>query len=220
MKMLKQHCIRAVITLADSNRHIGSIYQVCNFKYYGLTDSRTDFYTLGDNGKFKTNPRGATKHLHGIWLPRTRKHRYCYMLDKKLKPLHEEQPHPTVKSTIDNDCCNGNFCVYDERFNEWWTCPRCCETLQKIDNVQVILYDDVNLVDKIKRISGTVYLIDYTKLSGTKNSILANNKFDIVASNTNIGDLIRKYLYNCKQCFTYTSDGKDNYFEDFGKEFY
>lgn len=220
MKRLKEHNIKAVITLADSNRHIGSIYQVCNFKYYGLTDAKTDFYTL-KNGKLSANPRGATKELHGVWLPRTRKHRYCYILDKSLKVLYDEQPHPTVKGTIDNECCHGNHLVYDDRFNEWWTCPRCCDDFNFIDNTQVILYDDISLIkDHIKQYSDNIYTIDYTTLNGSKNSILANNKFDIVAKDINIGDLVRKYLYNARQVYTKTSSGEYAYWEDFGKEFY
>lgn len=216
MKMLKQYNIRAVLTLADSNRHIGSIYQVCNFKYYGLTDKKTDFFC--EDGR--TNPRGATKDLHGVWLPRTRKHRYCYILDKELKVLYEEQPHPTVKGTIGNDCCYGNEFVYDDRFNEWWTCPRCCEKLEKVEDIQVILYDDFSLIkDHIKQTSNNLYLIDYKDFEWGKNPIIKTNRFDIVASKVNIGDTIRKYLNNCRQVFNYTSDGKENYIEDFSKEF-
>ena len=130
MKMLKQHNIRAIVTLADSSRHIGSIYQVCNFKYYGLTDKKTDFFCADG----RVNPRGATKELHGVWLPRTRKHRYCYILDKELKVLYKEQPHPTVKQKIEYDCCNGTKIVYDNRFGEYYTCPKCCGKLEKVDN--------------------------------------------------------------------------------------
>ena len=217
MKMLKQHNIRAITTLADSFRHIGSIYQVCNFKYYGLTDTKTDFFTNNADGKMLNNPRMKTKDAHGVWLPRTRKHRYCYILDKDLKPLYKEQPHPTIKGTIANECCYGNELVYDERFNEWWTCPRCCGKLEKIDNVQVILYDDFDSIKKIKQTSNNIYIIDYNNKFNI--NIIKNNKFDIVAIDTNIGDNIRKYLCNCRQVFTLTSDKEDNYIEDFAKEF-
>lgn len=218
MKMLKQHNVRAVTTLADSYRHIGSIYQVCNFKYYGLTDAKTDFFTNNEQGKMLNNPRMKTKDAHGVWLPRTRKHRYCYILDKDLKPLYEEQPHPTIKGTISNECCHGNEIVYDDRFNEWYTCPRCCGKLEKVDNVQVILYDDFDCIKKIKQTSDNFYLMDYTKFVNIP--IIRNNRFDIVALNCNIGDTIRKYLNNCRQVYTYTKDGEENYIEDFFKEFY
>lgn len=219
MKRLKEHNIRAIITLADSNRHIGSIYQVCNFKYYGLTDSKTDFYTLRE-GKLVANPRGTTKDLHGVWLPRTRKHRYCYILDKSLKVLYNEQEHPTVKGTIDNECCQGNELVYDDRFNEWWTCPRCSADFHKVDNVQVILFDNFDYISKLKQTSDNLYLIDYTKAIWGNNPLIKHNKFDIVAIEENVGDIIRKYLNNARQVFTLTKDKEDNYFEDFGKEFY
>lgn len=132
IKMLKQHGIRAVITLADSSRHIGSIYQVCNFKYYGLTNSKTDFYCADG----KINPRGSTKNLHGVWLPRTKKHRYCYVIDKNLKVLYKEKPHPTEKETIKYECCNNTKIVYDNRFNEYYTCPKCCGKLELITRKQ------------------------------------------------------------------------------------
>ena len=136
MKMLKTHNIQAVTTLADSNRHIGSIYQVCNFKYYGLTDKKTDFCTV-IQGKLKINPRMKTKDIQGVWLPRTQKHRYCYLLDKSLKILYAEQPHPTKKGTIDLECCNGTRVVYDARFNEYYTCPRCTGKLEKVNGKEV-----------------------------------------------------------------------------------
>ena len=42
MRMLKRNGVRAVISLADASRHVGSIYQVCNFKYYGLSNPKSD----------------------------------------------------------------------------------------------------------------------------------------------------------------------------------
>lgn len=217
IKKLKEHNIKAVTTLADSSRHIGSIYQVCNFKYYGLTDSKTDFYTQKKDGTISVNPRGATKELNGIWLPRTRKHRYCYILDKSLKPLYEEQPHPTTKETIGNECCYDNELVYDERFNEWWTCPRCCNEFKKVDNVQVILYDDFDSIKKIKQTSENLYLIHYTEKYNI--NIIKNNIFDIVCIKENVGDTVRKYLNNCRQVFNLTVDGEENYIENFAEEF-
>ncbi len=144
MKKLKEHDIEAVITLADSNRHIGSIYQVCNFKYYGLTDKKTDFFSIDG----KVNPRGATKNVHGVWLPRTQKHRYCYLLDKSLKILYDEQAHPTKKETLELECCNGTHKVYDNRFNEWYTCPRCTGKLELIDREEMDKM--TNLLDMVE----------------------------------------------------------------------
>lgn len=122
IRLLKHYGIRAVITLADSSRHIGSIYQVCNFHYYGMTDAKKDFYQYPD---CKKNVRGAVKDKHGVWLDRSRKHRYAYILDKRLNCLYEEQPHPTIKETTTTSCCNGTNIVYDARFGEYFTCPLC-----------------------------------------------------------------------------------------------
>lgn len=126
MKMLVKHGIKAIITLADASRHIGSIYQVCNFKYYGLTDAKTDFYDA-ENGK----TRSDTKVRRGVWVNRTRKHRYCYLLDKSLKVLYAEQPHPTQKAQVPLDCCGGTKRIYDPRFGDWYSCPICCGYLQR-----------------------------------------------------------------------------------------
>jgi len=129
MKQLKSHDIKAVITLADNSRHVGSIYQVCNFKYYGLTDKKTDFYVADG----RVNPRGKTKDLHGVWLPRTRKHRYCFLLDKKMPIMITEQDRPTLTETDDYDCCNKTNKVFDKRFKEWYTCPKCTERIKLLE---------------------------------------------------------------------------------------
>lgn len=136
LKMLKQHKVRACITLADASRHIGSIYQVCNFKYYGLTSNASDFYR--DDGA--KNPRGESGSWHGVYLPRNRKHRYSYILDKTLKCNYKEGSHPTTKGQIKTPCCDDTYVCYDKRFNEYWTCPRCTSKITKITKEE---YDSV-----------------------------------------------------------------------------
>ena len=56
----------------------GIIYRSCNFKYYGLTDSKKDFY-FADGTK---HSRGSVKGVDGEWRDRTRKHRYLMVFDK------------------------------------------------------------------------------------------------------------------------------------------
>lgn len=129
-QLKKQGKIRAIITLADSHRHCGSIYQVCNFKYYGLTKKASDFYR--DDGK--VNPRGKSGSWHGVYLPRTRKHRYAYILDDSLKVMYDEQTRPTLSDTYEVDCCGGTGKVYDNRFDEWYTCPRCTGRLNRLED--------------------------------------------------------------------------------------
>lgn len=119
IRLLKKKKIRAVISLADSSRHIGSIYQICNFKYYGLSDYKTDFYAIDG----RVNPRGETKNVRGVWMPRTQKHRYGYILDKNLKCFLTEHPNPN--SLIGSKTCCDNGRVFDKRFNEYHTCPIC-----------------------------------------------------------------------------------------------
>ena len=75
----KKTNVRALITYADSERHNGIVYRASNFKYYGLTKKKKDFYI---NGKIKE--RGKTKTLSGEWKDRSRKHRYMLVFDKTL----------------------------------------------------------------------------------------------------------------------------------------
>ena len=131
IKKLKQSGIRAVITLADSSKHIGSIYQVCNFKYYGLSNKETDFWRYPDMAK---NPWGQVKKYEGVYLPRTRKHRYAYIMDKHLKCLYAEQKAPSNKTIIPKECCGGGGSVFDNRYKQWYTCPICTGKLEKIEH--------------------------------------------------------------------------------------
>ena len=92
LRLLKQQGIKAVISYADSSRHTGAIYQACNFGYYGLTALKSDFFLA--NGTQVS--RGKVKGLDGQWKPRTRKHRYLYLLDKKLQPIWKQEPYPKL----------------------------------------------------------------------------------------------------------------------------
>lgn len=194
-RMLKEHGIRAVTTLADSNRHIGSIYQVCNFKYYGLTNKKTDFFMIDEKGKLLINARCETKDKHGVWLPRTRKHRYCLKLDRTLKILYNEQPHPTTKGVIANECCYGNHLTYDYRYDEWWTCPKCCGVLELVDNVKVIVYDDSVSTEEIHEKYGDKLYLIHVDIIKENEQILRQNKFTPILSETNMS-LVKRYKQN------------------------
>jgi hypothetical protein len=96
------------------------------------------------------NPRGKTSDVEGVWLPRSRKHRYAYILDNKLKCNYKEQPHPKEKGVIINKpCCNGKQYVYDNRFNQYYTCPYCTGKLEKFDE-NFRIYD--NLVKSVSSV--------------------------------------------------------------------
>lgn len=128
IKLLKKLGIRAVITLATSDRHVGSIYQVCNFKYYGLTDAKTDFFT--EDGR--VNPRGQTKDIQGVWIPRPRKHRYAFIIDHNLICNYKQEPYPKKDNIKKLECCNGTGMVFDKRFKKWFTCPRCVGHVENV----------------------------------------------------------------------------------------
>jgi hypothetical protein len=73
--------VRTILSYADASRHDGVIYRACNFKYYGLTDPKKDFY-YADGTK---HSRGSVKGVKGEWKERTRKHRYLMIFDKNLE---------------------------------------------------------------------------------------------------------------------------------------
>lgn len=157
MQMLRGHGVRAIITLADANRHIGSIYQVCNFTYYGLSHAAVDFI-WAETGKKLPHDLKQTNE-HGVHIMRTRKHRYAYILDPTLKCNYAPQPHPKTKGeTIEWSCCNNHFVLEDTRFHEYYTCPKCTSKMVKItkdeyDYIMSLSDKDVSFVkDEVEKI--------------------------------------------------------------------
>jgi len=73
--------VKAILSYADNDFHSGTIYRACNFKYYGLTDRKKDFY-YSDGTK---HSRGKIKGEDGEWKDRSRKHRYLMVFDKQLQ---------------------------------------------------------------------------------------------------------------------------------------
>jgi hypothetical protein len=73
--------VKAILSYADSDHHSGTIYRACNFKYYGFTDRKKDFY-YSDGTK---HSRGKVKGSEGEWKERSRKHRYLMVFDKQLQ---------------------------------------------------------------------------------------------------------------------------------------
>ena len=76
--------VRLILSYADSSFHNGTIYQACNFKYYGLSDNKKDFWIKQDDGTYIKHSRGKTKGIQGEWRPRTQKHRFLMTFDKTL----------------------------------------------------------------------------------------------------------------------------------------
>ena len=73
--------VRCILSYADANHHLGTIYRACNFTYYGLTAPKKDFY-YADGTK---HSRWPIKGQKGEWRERSRKHRYLMVFDKELK---------------------------------------------------------------------------------------------------------------------------------------
>jgi hypothetical protein len=84
--------VRSILSYADANHHSGTIYRACNFKYYGLTEPKKDFY-YSDGTK---HSRGSVKGKDGEWRERSRKHRFLMTFDKKLEVLWKEQKYGTI----------------------------------------------------------------------------------------------------------------------------
>lgn len=98
----KTESVRAILSYADSDHHQGTIYRACNFKYYGLTDKRPDFWAKQSDGSYILKNRGPVKHLDGEWRPRTQKHRFLMVFDKTLsvKWTEEEWTNRTTPNQL------------------------------------------------------------------------------------------------------------------------
>jgi hypothetical protein len=86
--------VKAILSYADSRYHTGYIYQALNFKYYGLTKQKTDFWFEQEDGSYIKHIRGKVKGSKGEWRPRPRKHRYLIVYDKNLQCQWEEEIYP------------------------------------------------------------------------------------------------------------------------------
>ena len=83
-KLKKDYYVRAILSYADSRYHKGIIYRACNFKYYGFTPPKKDFYYTDKKGVYRRLQRGSVKGLKGEWVDRPQKHRYLIQCDKSL----------------------------------------------------------------------------------------------------------------------------------------
>ena len=77
--------VKAILSYADTDHHAGTIYRACNFKYFGTTTPKKDFWVKQQDGTHKKLSRGKTKGVEGEWRPRSNKHRFLIIYDKYLK---------------------------------------------------------------------------------------------------------------------------------------
>lgn len=90
-KLRQETTVRVILSYADDDFHKGTVYSACNFKYYGLTETRKDFWIRQADGTFLKHSRGPTKGVNGEWRPRSRKHRFLLVFDKKLCVLWKQE---------------------------------------------------------------------------------------------------------------------------------
>lgn len=95
IKLLRKSVkVRAILSYADCDHHKGIIYQACNFKYYGKSTVKKDFWIKLEDGKYVKHSRGKTKGIQGEWRNRSQKHRYMLTYDKSLTILWKEENYP------------------------------------------------------------------------------------------------------------------------------
>lgn len=91
----KETDVRVILSYADSGFHNGTVYKACNFKYYGLSSPKKDFWIEQKDGSYIKHSRGKTKGVKGEWRERNRKHRFVMIFDKSLNVLWEQQEYST-----------------------------------------------------------------------------------------------------------------------------
>lgn len=90
-QLRKDTQVKIILSYADQQYHNGTVYAASNFKYYGLTTPKSDFWILQPDGTYIKHSRGATKNIKGEWRPRTQKHRFAITFDKTLTIKWQEQ---------------------------------------------------------------------------------------------------------------------------------
>lgn len=92
IKLLKKDTtVRVILSYADTAFHDGVVYAACNFKYYGLTSPKKDFFIRNVDGSYTKHSRGTVKGVIGEWRDRTRKHRFVMLFDQSLSIKWIEQ---------------------------------------------------------------------------------------------------------------------------------
>lgn len=94
-KAIKELCratkVRAILSYADNDFHSGIVYAATNWKYYGLTTPKKDFWFKREDGSYIKHNRGKVKNMEGEWRERSRKHRFLKVFDPNLKVQWKEE---------------------------------------------------------------------------------------------------------------------------------
>lgn len=90
----KENVVRAILSYADSQFHVGTVYKALGFGYFGLSSPKNDYFFLDEAGVFQKLSRGPTKGVIGEWRKRSQKHRYLLIYDKGLTPKWIRATYP------------------------------------------------------------------------------------------------------------------------------
>jgi hypothetical protein len=107
-ELKRKELVRAILSYADNDEHSGVIYAASNFKYYGLSSAKKDFWIKEQDGTFKKHSRGKIKGVDGEWRPRSQKHRFLLTFDKKLDCRWQEEKWKNKKQYAEEISENGN----------------------------------------------------------------------------------------------------------------
>ena len=112
-RLRRENEVRAILSYADSAFHNGIVYAACNFKYYGLTDAKNDFYIRNGDGTFIKHNRGSIRGIDGEWRERTRKHRFVMIFDNLLHMRWEERKWVNEQQARDghSGCLSAHPCA-------------------------------------------------------------------------------------------------------------
>lgn len=85
IRLEKKLGVEAILSFADSSRHIGTIYQAMNFKYIGKTANQRDTYLIVNGVCKKLGRRKKPIGAETVSLTRPKKHIYILPLYKHIK---------------------------------------------------------------------------------------------------------------------------------------
>ena len=59
------------------------------------------------------------------------------IIDKTLNILYQEKEKPSTTETTKTECCGGTGFVYDKRFGDWFTCPKCSSKFRIVNKEEL-----------------------------------------------------------------------------------
>lgn len=142
VKLLRaSQTVRSILSYADQDFHQGTVYAASNFKYYGLSAPKNDFWVKQCDGTYVKHSRGPVKMLEGEWRPRTQKHRFLLTYDKTLLCKWKE-----IKWKPQTKGLEMNFEDYQTQASKTAIYP----------DADVIIYPALGLISEAGEVAGKV----------------------------------------------------------------